>query len=232
MKRPWLLALGLLAFALAASTISTFLPHRLYGKRIAGQVVDAETGNGIPGAYVAFYWESGIIPSGFTGHNSRDICYHAAATITDAHGDFAVPSWKKWSTYDVDLHDPIALVYILDYIPRQISLKEEGQLAPPKEHRNERYALHRFAGSANERLNVMWRGIANRGCPYGGASQKSLFSMLKAMHDEAKHIASTKEQERNAYFFSVMAAEAALARDPNTDANESELDRFIRERLP
>ncbi|MGE5169727.1 MAG: carboxypeptidase-like regulatory domain-containing protein, partial [Rudaea sp.] len=67
------------------------LPHALYGKRIAGQVVDAQTGAPIPGAHVAFLWESTIIPHGFTGHNARDICYHAAAAVTDRDGRFDVP---------------------------------------------------------------------------------------------------------------------------------------------
>ena len=229
MKRTWMV-LGLLVFALSASTISTFLPHRLYGKRIAGQVVDADTGKPIGGAHVAFFWQSPIIPSGFTGHNSRDICYHAAATVTDTQGRFAVPPWRKWSTFSVFVLDPTAIVYARGYTPRQIPLLE-GDFKPPEEKPNERYALRRFSGTVDERLEVMWAGIANHGCMYGGESQKSLFPMLKAMYDEAKGIGTTPEQEKDVYFFSVMAAQAAVARDPNTDANDAEINSFIKEKL-
>src|SRR5690242_12334875 len=110
-----------LAIALSAplSAGASLIPHLLYGKRIAGQVVDADSGKPIAGAHVALLWRSGIIPSGFTGHNSRDICYHAAATVTDAAGRFDIPGWHKWSTYDVFLVDPVVLVYAAGYSPKQ-----------------------------------------------------------------------------------------------------------------
>ena len=108
-----------------------------------GQVVDADTGQPVAGAHVAYVWESTIVPSGFTGHNSRTICYHAAATTTDAQGRFQIEPWRKWSTYDVDVSDPIALVYARNYTPRQIVL-QEGPAEPPTERPSERYALKAF----------------------------------------------------------------------------------------
>ena len=102
----------------------------LYGKRLGGQVVDAGTGQPIAGVHVAYVWESTIIPSGFTGHNSRTICYHAAATTTDSRGHFLIEPWRKWSTYDVLVSDPTALVYAPNYTPRQVVL-QEGPIKPP-----------------------------------------------------------------------------------------------------
>lgn len=115
---------GFAAVVIAATAAAGFFPHRLYGKRIAGQVVDAVTGRPVAGAHVAFLWESGIIPSGFTGHNSRDICYHAAAVVTDEQGRFEVAPWQEWSTYYIEVHDPAGLVYAPRYVPRQIALRE------------------------------------------------------------------------------------------------------------
>jgi hypothetical protein len=43
---------------IAATAAATIFPHLLYGKRIAGQVVDAVTREPIAGAHVAFLWES------------------------------------------------------------------------------------------------------------------------------------------------------------------------------
>jgi hypothetical protein len=224
-----LAALALFATAiLAAATGCSMVPHALYGKRISGQVVDADTGQAISGVHVAFVWESTIIPSGFTGHNSRTICYHAAATTTDANGHFQIEPWRKWSTYNVDVSDPIALVYARGYTPRQIVL-QEGPIEPPRERISERYALKRFAGSVDERLDAMWGGIANRGCTYGGESQKSLYPMLKAIYEEARQIAASPEHRRTVGIMAILAAKAGLARDPNGPGNDDEIRNFIEE---
>ena len=218
-------ALFLLALASCGS-----MPHVLYGKRIAGQVVDAGTGQPIPGVHVAYVWESTVIPRGFTGHNSQTICYHAAAAMTDATGHFQIEPWREWSTYGVEVADPNALVYARDYQPRQISL-HEGPIEPPRERLHEHYELKRFSGTVDERLDAMWGGIANRGCMYGKASQKSLFPMLKAMYEEARSLASSEENKRRVYFFGVMAADAALATDPNGPSGSRDVDNFIAEKL-
>jgi hypothetical protein len=218
------------ALMMAATAAATVFPHRLYGKRIAGQVIDAVTGQPVAGAHVAFLWESGIIPSGFTGHNSRDICYHAAAVVTDQQGRFEIAPWKEWSTYDVEVHEPAGLIYAPRYAPTQISLRE-GKLKPPVERPNERYELRAFSGTVDERLDAMWWGFANRGCSYGGASQRSLFPMLKAMYEEARQIATTEQQRKQVNGYAVMAADVAIAADPNGPSNDAEVERFIREKL-
>ena len=230
MKRPWLLALGLLAFALAASTISTFLPHRLYGKRIAGQVVDAETGNGIPGAYVAFYWESGIIPSGFTGHNSRDICYHAAATQTNDRGRFEIAPWQKWSTYDVLVRDPLVIVYAPHYVPDQFVLGA-GAFRPPIERFNERYAVKPFTGTPAARMYMLFWGLANHACFYGGGSQKSLYPMLRAVFQEATAVSRTKDDQATVQIIARLTAEAAISPNPNGPIDDERVEAFIRGNL-
>ena len=222
--------LVVIAFVMSTTAAAGLFPHRLYGKRIAGQVVDAATRHPVAGAHVAFVWESAIIPSGFTGHNSRDICYHAAATITDQQGRFEIPPWQEWSTFDVEVHDPAALVYAPRYVPAQINLRE-GTLKPPIERPNERYEIRAFNGTVDERLDVMWWGIANRGCSYGGESQRSLFPMLKAMYVEARQIATTDQQRKRVNGYAVMAARAAIATDPNGPANIAEVDQFIKEKL-
>jgi hypothetical protein len=218
-------ALSILALASCSS-----IPRVLYGKRIAGQVVDADTGQPLPGVHVAYVWESGVIPRGFTGHNSQTICYHAAAAVTDATGHFQIDPWREWSTYRVLVADPIALVYARDYQPRQITLLQ-GPIEPPIERLNERYALTRFSGTVSERLEAMWGGIANRGCMYGKESQKSLFPMLKAMYEEARDLSRGEADARRIEGFAWIAARVALAYDPNGPGHDTEIDQFIKERL-
>src|SRR5579862_942852 len=134
-NRMTLSRLFLIVAVIALSTTGGCgMPHLLYGKRAAGQVADAETGEPIAGAHVALLWRSGIIPSGFTGHNSRDICFHAAATTTDAQGRFDIPGWWKWKTYNVDNVDPTVLVYALKYEPLQESVGPDGPQQLPVDH--------------------------------------------------------------------------------------------------
>ena len=224
------LALACAALLVSAAAGCGMIPHVLYGKRIAGQVVDADTGQPIAGAHVAYLWESTINPSGFTGHSARTICYHAAATVTDAQGRFEIPAWRKWSTYDVDDRDPNGLLYAPNYVPQQLVLFE-GKIKPPVERVNERYLMKTFSGTAAERLDSIWAGIGNRGCMYGGDSQKSLYPIQKALYEEARSMAATDDQRRRVHFFALMAADAALAADPNGPSNGAEVEKFIREKL-
>lgn len=206
------------------------LPHVLYGKRIAGHVIDASNGRPVANAHVAFVWESVVNPSGFTGHSSRTICYHAAAGITDDAGHFEVAPWRDWSTYDVDVLDPIALVYAPGYTPREILL-HPGPAAPPIDRPIERYELKPFTGTVDERMDALWGGIANRGCMYGGESQKSLYPMLKAIYGEVRQIAVALPHHQRLRSFAVQAGYAALAFDPNGPGHDAELNKFIRENL-
>jgi hypothetical protein len=225
--------LNMLAFvtiALAPPAFGGLIPHLLYGKRIAGEVIDGETGKPVEGAHVAFLWRSGIVPSGFTGHNSRDICYHAAATTTDAHGKFEISAWKEWSTYDVVLVGPTVLVYKLGYKPMQLLTQRESERGPV-EHLDERYTLSRFTGTAKERLDSLYFGLANQGCDYGGASQKTLYPMLKSIYTEARSIARAPEETKTLSSFATQAAYAALALDPQGPAQDRDVRAFILENL-
>ena len=230
MKRSTKAILSVSAIVVAAVIVFQFLPHRLYGEPVAGHVLDAESGEPVKGAHVTLYWESPIEPHGFTAHSSRDICFHAAATITDSQGHFAIPPWSEWSRYSVESHDPIAIVYAPGYTPRQIVMYA-GEFRPPIQRPNERFELQRFSGSVDERLNVMWWGIANHGCSYGGDSQKSLFPMLRAVYEEARQIALTDAQRQYANSYAIMAANAAIAADPNGPSKDKEVDQFISEQL-
>jgi hypothetical protein len=227
-----LLLLSLSCSALTASFAATAgaLPQMLYGKRIAGQVVDSDTRKPIAGAHVAFLWESPIIPSVFTGHNSRDICYHASVATTDADGRFEIAPWSNWSTYDVYVVEPTGVVYAPNYVPYSIVLSQKpGEL--PKEHLNERYVLKKFHGTTSERMYVLFWGLANHDCSYGGESQKTLYPMLKAIHDEAKKTARSEDDSRTVHSIARIAAEAALAQKPEGAWDPTEVDKFIRENM-
>lgn len=228
------MTLSRLFLIVAVITLSTTggcgMPHLLYGKRVAGQVVDADTGEPIAGAHVALLWEAGIIPSGFTGHNSRDICFHAAATTTDSQGRFDIPGWWKWKTYNVYNVDPFVLVYTRNYAPLQ-TFVEPAPDRRPTEHLTERYSLKRFSGDADKRLDMLFWGLANRGCDYGGESQKSLFPMMKSIHTEAREIAHTDKQLATVRIIAELAADAGLALDLDKPNDDAKSKAFIKEHL-
>ena len=137
------------AVVLVAAASYGTIPHVLYGKRIAGQVVDADTGLPIAGVHVAFLWESDITPRGFTAHNSRTVCYHAAATTTDLEGRFQIEPWREWSTYGVEPVDPIALVYARNYAPQQLAVRDGSGDERPTDHLGERYAVEEICGTVD-----------------------------------------------------------------------------------
>jgi len=219
------------AVVLVAAASYGTIPHVLYGKRIAGQVVDADTGSPIAGVHVAFLWESDITPHGFTAHNSRTVCYHAAATTTDLEGRFQIEPWREWSTYGVEPVDPIALVYVRNYAPQQLAVRDGSGDERPTDHLTERYPLKKFEGTVDQRMDALFWNLSNRDCPYGKDSQKSLYPMLKAIHAEARSIASSEEQRSTVSAIATLAAEAALAIDPTGLGDDLLIRSFVEANL-
>jgi hypothetical protein len=218
------------ALVFSATAIASLFPHRLYGRHLAGQVVDATTGRPVAGAHVAFLWRSTINPSGFTAHNSRDICFHAAATVTDAQGRFDIPAWSKWKTYDVDAADPTVLVYAPRFEPIQKRLHSERS-DDPVEHLQERYALKTFAGTVDQRTHMLFFGLANQYCDWGGESKRSLVPMLKAIYVEARSLHGSEESSKIAEAIAEFAADAGLAISPNTPVDDAKIKAFIAEHI-
>jgi hypothetical protein len=55
--------------------------------------------------------------------------------------------------------------------------------------------------------------------------------MLKAIHDEARKIARTKDDENTVAAIARIAAKAATAQNPNGPGDDEQMDSFIRENL-
>lgn len=223
-------AVAWMALVLGVGWFWNNAPMVLYGKRTAGHVVDAGTGTPVPGAHVVLLWESETVPNSFLSGGGRSVCVHAAAAVTDAQGAFDIEGWREFSTYRVYMYNPVALVYARGYVPQQIQLDADkgGGIIP---HLSERYALARFSGSAEERIQMLFWGIANRGCMYGKESQKSLYPFMKAIYDEGRAIAETQDQRRTIRNIATMAADAALAADMNSPYDEAAVQAFIREHM-
>ncbi len=218
------------ALVVSATAFAALLPHRLYGRHIAGQVVDAATQQPVPGAHVAYLWRSTVNPSGFTGHNARDICFHAAATVADAQGRFDVPAWSKWKTYDVDAVDPTVLIYAPGFEPIQKHLHSEPS-DEPIDHLRERYVLKPFSGTADQRIHMLFFGLANQHCDWGGESKKSLVPMLKDIYVEVRSLPVSPDSSKIADVIAKFAADAGLAVSPNTPVDDAKIKGFIDEHI-
>ncbi len=223
-------ALAWLALVIGVTWFWNHVPMTLYGKRTAGQVVDAATGRAIPNAHVALLWEGDTAPTSFTGASGRTVCYYAAATVTDVQGRFDIAPWRELSSYRVYRYNPTALVYAQGYVPTQrlVGGEEPG---PPTAHLNERIALKPFDGSVDERMHMLFWGLANHGCMYGKASQKSLYPMLRAIYGEARAIAETEDQRSTVRNIAYFAATSALAINPNSSGNDAGVAAFIKEHM-
>ena len=183
---------GLACAAVVLVAVASYgtIPHVLYGKRIAGQVVDADTGSPIAGVHVAFLWESDITPRGFTAHNSRTVCYHAAATTTDLEGRFQIEPWREWSTYGVEPVDPIALVYARNYAPQQVAMRDGSSDERPTNHLGERYALKKFCRFGGRSESTRCSGtVDSRDCRTGGQSEELLSRCSKRSMPRRANIA-------------------------------------------
>lgn len=205
-------------------------PQRLYGEPLAGMVVDAATGKPIPGAYVSYLWESATDPKGFFGSGGRDICYHAAGTRTDDTGRFHVDGWSEWSTYRVQNRDPQALVYAPGHA-RGIFMLQTGTIKPPVQRLHEVYGLDRFSGTTEQRIESLFMGFANRGCHYGGESQKSLYPMMRATYYEIRPLAMSLDERATVASLAGITASTALAFDPNGPSQAEREAAFIEENL-
>ena len=206
-------------------------PSTLFGKRIDGVVLDADTGQPVSGAYVTYRWEGEAMGGALSGHNSPVICYHAAAAVTDAQGRFHIDPWEKKPTYKTMNEEPYAEVYARGYAPTQ-AIFAEGPRREPRDHPNDVIRVKTSSATGDARLNEL-NDASRHDCAHGGSSQKSLYPMLKNVVGEAKEIAATSIQRRDLEIFRERAAAAQIASNPTKDGVESarEIKKFISENL-
>jgi hypothetical protein len=106
-----------------------------------------------------------------------------------------------------------------------------GPSTAPIERLDQRFALKRFSGDVNQRMNALFFNLANKGCDYGKQSQKNLYPMLKDVYHEAREIAYSVEDQRTAHAIAEFAANAAIAVRPDSSVDLARTEAFIREEL-
>jgi hypothetical protein len=206
-------------------------PSMLFGKRIDGVVLDADTNQPVSGAYVTYRWEGEAMGGAFSGHNAPVICYHAAAAVTDAQGRFHIEPWEKKPTYKTMNEEPYAEVYARGYAPEQTVFHGEPRRGP-RDHPNDVIRVKKSSATGDARLAEL-DDATKRSCSHGTGSQRALYPMLKAALEEAKQTTHNDQQSILLQAFKERAAAAYLAPDPVRDGRKSftEIKEFTRNNL-
>jgi len=206
-------------------------PSTLFGKRIDGVVLDANTGQPVSGAYVTYRWEGEAMGGAFSGHNAPVICYHAAVAVTDAQGRFHIEPWEKKPKYKTMNEEPYAEVYARGYVPEQAVFHGAAN-RQPQDHPNDVIRIKKSTAIGEARLAEL-NEASRHSCGHGSGSQRALYPMLKSVVDEARQIASTASQRSDLEIFRERAAAAQVAPNPMDGGEESarQMKQFIRENL-
>jgi len=207
----------LMVGACNVSACSADTLHTLSGKAIEGRVVEKGTNKPIPGAIVVVTWSSDIVPTGFTAHNAPTICYHAETATTDDAGRYHIAAWKSRRTFRVRAN---AIILPTAYKPGYASRPDVTTtitMAP-------------FVGTLEERLKTY---DPFPSCDFGGPSQRNLFPMLKAVYEETRQLAQTKQEQAWVEYMKRAAARSAVTYEPSDDASavEQKIQDFLKDNL-
>jgi len=214
-----------------------WIPWKVTGRPIAGHVVDAETGRPISGAHVIYQWEGsslrGSLFGGFGHGGNRTICYHAAVATTYADGQFRIPAWEKWLAEGMGDNEPVGYAYARGYVPHYFlawsGVIKGGTLF---DHPNDVFKLAPSHATGKTRLEELW-DFVRRSCAYGGDSQRALVPALTAAYAEARSIAVTPDEIKQARHFAYMIGSAAVAPDMDGDASPgAQINRYVSEHFP
>jgi hypothetical protein len=205
-------------------------PRTLYGKNIDGQVIDAQSSQPIAGAHVMYLWRSASLTGAIFGESPSEVCYHAAAAVTDSQGHFHIAAWEEPQPYALPNREPTGWAYAPGYVPNYLS-PLTGPVREPTVHPDDVFKLSLSGTEGDKRLDELW--LAMRDCSYGGPSQRALYPMLKAVYDEAKSVAVTDKQKETVRRFARLVAHVWISPDPTGSANpgEQQIERFIQENL-
>ena len=157
----------------------TACARSLSGDTIEGKVLEQVTNKPIPGAIVVARWEGHV---GYTG----TVCYHVESAITDERGVYRTAAWKGPSPYgDINYRRQNILAYKLGY---------EWSTVLPKDPLVLQY-LKPFTGTRGERFQYLFHiGQSIAACRSPEAGQRNLAPLYRALYEEAKSLAKSREE--------------------------------------
>jgi hypothetical protein len=176
------LVVASIALLLAACTTTLQAPA------ISGRVLDQDTNRPLAGAVVLAYW-NGDVP---IFPESRTYCFEILSAITDAEGNYRLPSWRR-TYWESEIHGP--QVHFLPYYPGYIWSRTHYGSSD-----NEATFLMVHDKSSREaRFEALSKMFGSTGCGwyYAGSSMKNFVPFGTGIAKELKSLAqSPKELER------------------------------------
>ncbi len=172
-------------------TVMFFLPLpacALSGKAIEGTVLEEGTNKPVPEAIVIARWSGHLA----TFAHGKTVCYHVLSTTTDENGTYRFPAWKKKITEDWQKNVDPETVVITAHKPGYEEYRPPGYVRTEEFKRNIRY-LQPFTGGRGERLEYLKRVSGATGCSDKKEIERNLLPLYRALYEEAKGIAVTKE---------------------------------------
>lgn len=170
--RRFLRASGWIALPLILASSAS-----LSAELLQGQVLEEGTHIPIPGAIVVARWKEtrSAIADAWT------VCVHVESIATDESGRYTLPRYKGREPSLIDSYKS-GYVRSDEYYKAKAYLQHNDILKP-------------FTGAREDRFKYFVRLLEAARCPSAGKSNRNLYPLYNAMHEEARSIAVT-EQER------------------------------------
>lgn len=151
-------------------------PLTLSSPSIEGRVLEESSSTPIAGVIVVARWEGHI---GYTG----TVCYHVETATSDPQGRFVIRGWQKLSPYGDAPRAPTRRLLIDGYKQGYVHANRQG----------DNVYLEPFTGSRKERLQYLSRAAVS--CSHEREIEINLLLLYRALYEEARSIAVTKEEK-------------------------------------
>lgn len=165
------------------------------GKELRGVILDAVSGEPIPGAIVVANWITSVGTMG----GSEGVCFHAGSAITNAAGEYYMPPWRQKSPFSARFdRDVMIFAHKPGYqwpnceiasIKNNIFLLAKGADTAQFRCLQTTNKLIHSQQAINERLQYLREVARQTYCNRADESINSLLSLRRALLEEALAIA-------------------------------------------
>jgi hypothetical protein len=171
--------------------LTACIPTRYFVKPepVEGVIMNYETGEPIPDAFVVARWTG---TSGGLGHGGGAICFHVEVTKSDAVGRYYIPPPEIESDYP-KYREPQIL--ITSYKPGfRRPYEFDFRLSPGDQ-------LSETDETSAERMDYLHDVVKNTSCPQARKSRNNYLPLYEALYADAIQTAETKEDKEHSLYF-------------------------------
>lgn len=152
------------------------------GGPLEGTVLEEGTNQRIPDAIVVVLWRGTAFGFGHT----QTVCLHGESATTDGQGRYYISRWRKSI-------EPAGVRGLEKVI---VSHKPGHQWSSASSTKNEVQYLRRFVGTREERLAYLKQVEYATRCPNAKELEKNFLVFYRTLHEEAKSLVVTMDEQR------------------------------------